>query len=111
MINWQAIIDKINAETGRGIRPQTPRPVSGGCINQAYRLEAFKGSVFIKLNDRNAYPMFAAESRGLKAMHSTAAIRVVSSANAARDSPLHASRRAMTKSGVISGPGAFMQSV
>lgn len=76
MIDWQAIIDQVNANTGLRLKAGTPRSVSGGCINQAYVLESDRQSVFIKLNDRNAYAMFEAEARGLEAMASAAAIRV-----------------------------------
>ncbi|MFO8130210.1 MAG: fructosamine kinase family protein [Bacteroidales bacterium] len=43
------------------------RPVSGGDINQAYRLESNNGTFFIKVNNASRYPaMFETEARGLE---------------------------------------------
>ena len=41
-------------------------PISGGSINEAYKVETEKGLLFLKLNDANQFPnMFEAESKGL----------------------------------------------
>lgn len=48
----------------------------GGCISQAYRLEAENGSYFLKVNRVQLLDMFEAEYLGLKEMQQTATIRV-----------------------------------
>ena len=44
----------------------TIKPVSGGSINSAYRIGLDDKQVFVKMNDRNAFPqMFETEKKGL----------------------------------------------
>jgi protein-ribulosamine 3-kinase len=51
--------------------------VSGGCINECFRLNTSKGLFFLKLNEAAAFPgMFDAEMQGLKLLASTKEIRV-----------------------------------
>ncbi len=51
--------------------------MSGGCINQAFRMEGSDGSrYFIKLNHASKLPMFAAENAGLVAIAATRTVRV-----------------------------------
>ena len=61
-------------------RPFTLRnttPVSGGSINEAYRLEGIDGArYFLKLNDAQHLAMFVAEAEGLDAIAATNTIRV-----------------------------------
>lgn len=46
---------------------QSVRAVSGGSINDAYRLETSEGTFFLKMNHSSRYPnMFDAEKRGLE---------------------------------------------
>ena len=53
------------------------QPLSGGCINQTWRVEDRVGSrYFAKLNDAHKLPMFAAESAGLEAIAATKTVRV-----------------------------------
>ena len=52
------------------------RPVGGGCINQAYRVDSGDHSYFVKLNDPDGYDMFAAEAEGLTAMRDSKSVRV-----------------------------------
>ena len=53
------------------------RPLSGGSINQACRIETNLGVFFVKWNDAKACPgMFKAESRGLEILARTGAIRI-----------------------------------
>ncbi|HSG67889.1 MAG TPA: fructosamine kinase family protein [Bacteroidales bacterium] len=54
-------------------------PLSGGSINEAYRLNTAAGDYFIKYNHADAYPdMFGQEARGLKLLKEAGAIRVPS---------------------------------
>jgi len=53
------------------------RSVSGGSINQAFRLETKRGAFFLKLNHGGtAKRMLATEARGLQALRSAQAIRI-----------------------------------
>ena len=54
----------------------TWRPVSGGSINQAYRVNMGLKSLFVKLNHAQYISMFEAEAAGLQALHEAAVIRV-----------------------------------
>lgn len=52
-------------------------PVSGGSINQTYRLQTSKRDYFIKINNGKEFPgMFEAEAAGLKLISDTGAIAV-----------------------------------
>ncbi|HRY31531.1 MAG TPA: fructosamine kinase family protein [Bacteroidales bacterium] len=52
-------------------------PLSGGCINQAYRVDTEDNSYFIKFNHAGLYPgMFEAEVRGLEVLEKTNTLRV-----------------------------------
>lgn len=52
-------------------------PISGGSINQTYRLQTTKGDYFIKINSGMQFPgMFEAEAAGLKLIADTGAIAV-----------------------------------
>lgn len=51
--------------------------LSGGCINQCYRLNTHKASYFIKYNFADRFPgMFAAEDKGLSLLKSAQTIHV-----------------------------------
>lgn len=51
------------------------RPLSGGDIHQAWRLDTNQGSWFIKLNHTSAITMFANEAEALKQIQTTQTIR------------------------------------
>jgi fructosamine-3-kinase len=51
-------------------------PVSGGSINQTYRVKLRQKSLFVKLNQAKYIPMFEAEAAGLQALRDAAVIRV-----------------------------------
>jgi fructosamine-3-kinase len=52
-------------------------PVSGGDINQVYRLQSPGGNYLIKINDRHKFPeMFKREAEGLAAIRATQTIAV-----------------------------------
>lgn len=77
MIHWDAIADAIASATGSRIEIGLCSPISDGCINQAWRLEAHDGTrYFVKLNDANMSVMFTAEAAGLSALTATHSVRV-----------------------------------
>ncbi len=73
----QAVIQGIEAliqkSTGKADSIQNIRPVGGGDINRALRLEGKSGSYFAKMNQAGVYPdMFQVEAAGLRALGSAA---------------------------------------
>ena len=83
---WAAIAQHLNQVTGYALGQLRSRSVSGGCINQTYRLESADyaqharssaaTSYFVKLNRAADVAMFQAESLGLAQLAATATIRV-----------------------------------
>jgi fructosamine-3-kinase len=85
VINWSAITAAIGHATQTHFELALTTPLSGGCINQAWRVDGRDGTrYFIKLNDvhKLAIPSsmlrigFAAEQAGLDAMAATHTVRV-----------------------------------
>ncbi|MDZ7783556.1 MAG: fructosamine kinase family protein [Halioglobus sp.] len=71
------IEEAIAAATGEPFRAQSTRPVSGGCINDAFVLEGKDGRrYFVKRNSADKLAMFEAEQAGLREMLEADAIRV-----------------------------------
>ncbi|MFV2061541.1 MAG: fructosamine kinase family protein, partial [Gammaproteobacteria bacterium] len=62
---WQLIGHAISDATNSDVTLGTRSVVSGGCINQAYKIQAGHGSYFVKLNDAQLVAMFEAEFQGL----------------------------------------------
>lgn len=75
-MNWQAIIEQIEAATGNAFKLVNSRSLAGGDINSAYCLQGADKAYFVKLNCAEAEEMFAAEAAGLKEMASTRTVRV-----------------------------------
>ncbi|MFN5515401.1 MAG: fructosamine kinase family protein [Cyanobacteriota bacterium] len=73
---WQTISEDISRLTGEIFTLSEKRPVSGGCINQGYRVLDGGRSYFVKLNSAEKLPMFEAEALGLTVMEATQTIRV-----------------------------------
>ena len=77
MINWQVIANAITDATSKRFEVAQATPLSGGCINQAYRIHSQdQQCFFIKLNAADKHPMFAAESAGLGEIAATNTVRV-----------------------------------
>lgn len=73
---WSKIAEQISKATGERFEISDRRSVSGGCINQGYRLTDGKQDYFVKLNSATEISMFEAEAIGLKQMWETQTIRV-----------------------------------
>ncbi len=72
-----SLFDLIRSETGIDISESTGlQAVTGGDIHASFRLETGRGPLFLKLNDAQSLPMFAAEADGLAAIRQTETIRV-----------------------------------
>lgn len=77
MIDWKQISATISRVTNTHFELAHAEPVTGGCINQAWRIEDHNNKrYFVKLNDADKLEMFAAEQAGLKVLASTKTIRV-----------------------------------
>ncbi len=74
---WTSIAQHISQVTHRPFTPQIQHPVSGGCINQGYKLTDREGqSYFVKLNQAQAWAMFEAEACALQQIAAAQAILV-----------------------------------
>lgn len=73
---WAAVAGQIEGATGSRFRMSDATPVTGGCINRAYRIEGEGGRYFVKLNGAAGLTMFEAESAGLLELAESGAIRV-----------------------------------
>lgn len=68
---------KIEIENRLSVIIQITKPVSGGCINEAQKLETNSGNYFLKINSANTFPgMFGAEAKGLKILSAANEITV-----------------------------------
>lgn len=75
--DWEAIADRIGIATLTRFTLARASRLSGGCINQAWRIEGENGArYFVKLNAARRLPMFEAESVGLAAIAATRTVRV-----------------------------------
>ncbi|MDO9169928.1 MAG: fructosamine kinase family protein [Methylobacter sp.] len=75
-MHWQAIVQQIESATGQPFELQNAKPLTGGDMNAAYRLQAANRRFFVKLNTPDRLPMFEAEAEGLQALAQTRTIRV-----------------------------------
>lgn len=72
---FEAIESALAAE-GFGGHILGAKPVTGGCIHNAQRVETDDRAFFVKYNDISQADNFAAEIAGLEALHGTSAIKV-----------------------------------
>ncbi|NNC77926.1 MAG: fructosamine kinase family protein [Woeseiaceae bacterium] len=76
MPDWPAIADCLQ-QNGLSTRQfRTPTPVSGGDINDAWRIETNGKTLFLKTGPTTAADMFAAEAEGLAEIAAANAVRV-----------------------------------
>lgn len=69
---WRSVASAISDATLRPFDIVRTTPISGGSINQSYRLDGRDGtSFFVKLNDEQHIAMFIAEAAGLTAIAAT----------------------------------------
>ena len=73
---WNAIETQIQHATGRPFSLQDRHSVSGGSINQAFRISDGQQGYFLKLNQANQVSMFEAEALGLQNLAASQSIRV-----------------------------------
>ena len=75
MPDWAPIRAALHS-AGIDVEGIEPRPVSGGDISAAWRLDSAAGSVFLKTGPASSYEMFAAEAEGLAELSRANAVRV-----------------------------------
>ncbi len=73
---WTEIARAITKATGKEFAIADTQSVSGGCINQGYKVSSDDTKYFVKLNNASQVEMFAAEALGLKQMYATSTITV-----------------------------------
>ncbi|MGD8964339.1 MAG: fructosamine kinase family protein [Gammaproteobacteria bacterium] len=76
MQDWSRIAADIGAAAGLEVSADSVRPVTGGCINSAWRLVCADGHLFVKTNTSSALEMFEAEHDGLEELLAADALRV-----------------------------------
>ena len=73
---WTQIAAAITQATGNSFQIEATNSVSGGCINQGYKISGNGNHYFVKLNQASQLDMFIAEAMGLKQMFATQTITV-----------------------------------
>ncbi|MBG28771.1 MAG: fructosamine kinase family protein [Opitutae bacterium] len=73
---WNSIEQAIAEATGNPFQIVDRSTVSGGCINDAQRLDGADSSFFVKTNDPSFLPLFEAEAEALREIAQTKTIRV-----------------------------------
>ncbi|NNG13042.1 MAG: fructosamine kinase family protein [Halobacteria archaeon] len=73
---WENIAEDIGAVTGTQATLRQQGAVSGGCINQAMRVQYGDERYFVKLNSAGQLAMFEAEARGLQELLDSHTLRV-----------------------------------
>ena len=76
MPDWSLITQQLRQAGISSSESQSPRPVSGGDISAAWRLETDHGAVFLKTGPSESCDMFAAEAEGLTELAGANAVRV-----------------------------------
>ena len=75
-MNWEPIIEQIEAGTDSKFKLMNARPLAGGDINSAYCLQGSDRTYFVKLNRADTLAMFAAEAAGLEELAASETVRV-----------------------------------
>lgn len=75
-LDWSDLAWQITCATGKSFGIRAHKPVGGGCINQAFRLDGERQSYFLKLNTAESLEMFEAEALGLQELRGRCALKV-----------------------------------
>ncbi|MCB1650345.1 MAG: fructosamine kinase family protein, partial [Pseudomonadales bacterium] len=71
---WQQIEEALSRALGEPFTARERRPLGGGCINEAFRVQGRDRTLFIKLNSADGLEMFSAEAAGLAAILASASV-------------------------------------
>ncbi|VAW69228.1 Ribulosamine/erythrulosamine 3-kinase potentially involved in protein deglycation [hydrothermal vent metagenome] len=72
---WQQLSEQISLHTQLEFQVNSHAALSGGCINQAYRVSNGVSQYFVKLNERHHLDMFEAEALSLHELSTSNTIR------------------------------------
>lgn len=72
---WQHLSEQISQHTQQHFEIHSHIAISGGCINESYRLSDGKSSYFVKINNARHGDMFEAEALSLKEISDHSTIR------------------------------------
>lgn len=72
---WEAVEQKISSSSRQNFHIQTTNPVSGGCINSAYKIIGQNQEYFVKVNSKELQWMFEAEALALNQIIETQAVQ------------------------------------
>ncbi|MDH3646538.1 MAG: fructosamine kinase family protein [Gammaproteobacteria bacterium] len=72
---WDGVVSAA-ADHGVSVTADTARPLRGGSINAAWRVNSNAGTLFVKFNDAGRHDMFVAEAAGLAELAQANAVRV-----------------------------------
>jgi len=75
VIDWQQLAATLALQLQRPLSDAQARPLAGGSINRAFRLDCGADSFFVKLNEAGREAMFVVERTGLEAIQRSGAIR------------------------------------
>lgn len=73
---WSEIAEQITETTQQPFEARKIKNVGGGCINQAYCISDQQQHFFVKTNQADGLPMFAAEAAGLQEIDQSNTLRV-----------------------------------
>ena len=73
---WHYIEQVISQQTQSPFQIKEKHSISGGCINQAWKISDGRQSYFVKTNQAKKIAMFEAEQKGLDALYNSRTIRV-----------------------------------
>ncbi len=73
---WHYIEQVISQQTQSPFHIREKHSISGGCINQAWKISDGRQSYFVKTNRAKKIAMFEAEQKGLDALYNSRTIRV-----------------------------------
>lgn len=76
MPQWQSLFAVLREHDIHVSDHDMPRPVTGGDISAAWRVNSVDNPVFLKTGPISSYAAFAAEAEGLRALASASAVRV-----------------------------------
>jgi len=74
--HWVAIAQHISQSTHKKFAIEHTYSITGGCINEAFRVEGAGQQYFVKLNQAEHHDMFTAEAAGLAELSQPAVIKI-----------------------------------
>ena len=73
---WNAVAQRLSAATGQSFAIRKRQALSGGCINQAWKISDGERAFFVKIHAAAGLAMFEAEAAGLTELAASQTVRV-----------------------------------